>query len=52
MVETNTGGKILDSIGTEWPFDLGKTLRWAAQNRKMSVVRMAFDVFRREINRQ
>ena len=52
MVETNTDGKILDSIGTEWPFDLGKTLRWAAQNRKMSVVRMAFDVFRREINRQ
>lgn len=52
MVEIKADAGILASIGTAWQFDLGKTLRWAAQNRKMSVIRMAFDVFRREVNRQ
>ena len=43
---------ILASIAADRAFDVGHALRWAARSRKISVVRLAFDIMRRQIGRQ
>lgn len=43
---------ILARVGADRVFDLGQALRWAAKSRKISVVRLAFDIIRRQLGRQ
>lgn len=43
---------ILASVAADRAFDVGHALRWAAKARNMSIVRLAFDIMRRQIGRQ
>ena len=44
--------KILANVGADRAFDLGQAIRWAAKARKISVLRLGFDILRRQIGRQ